>query len=863
MPHTLEIIDNKLYAYGDNAFGQLGAGHNKKTLDKILVLTNTASDDIPWIKASAGRFHSAALKADGSLWVWGDNRFSQLAQDPSIQFSNKPIRLANAPVYEDNSQTNLLTGYYFTILYQYFNKAYGFGEFQNINNAFVEQTRTIVELISNSGNEWVSVETGPKTIVALHVYDGYKFSDWSGELFSKNYIRFEALKLGDIFTLYDPGNRNRALYKKVNTFSKGRGCCKVNALCLHRMYRELVSQIPPGVLIFENNISVFDILDEEVRDSFLEPILAVKEKYGVDFAFKSAIAKQSAMTKYTGYDPWTLNALFTITGTTNTLDLMLYDSLYFSDDLEEPFNRQTLVEKISAKEVFEPYSDVDLPPYLLEKNDYEVKYSNYVLGQDENLSQLKDQYFNTTEGMNQRKVFSIPFSSTSKVGRDFYTEYPYLYKRNTVTQQVMRYTFTSRYGFGYPLYRGVEGRLTNFDTGNPEDIFYHPRKRPGSGLPGCPYIGPPKYIRELETEDSLYDHEISTHIVNLPIDETGQIISAKHILNSPYLIRYAMEQSGKAFQQAFMDPTRRITTKYDGNINSVVQNPGNDPMMFYTAIPDPNYTGIAASPPTITVFYIGTLVKNLIEILIADETSVSEAQNYFGISKVTLTVMWNTVQNATYPYKQTEKDAFAKLSSLFYNKLKNQPIIDESANEIFQTGVDTITTDQFLNYSTLQKGCTITRRGTFCSLSEGYINMPYLGAPCLTDRTDRTKLYIFGNYIDQFKLGKTLIRYETWTGDDKVTKAGNPVLTFTPQGGIIVAKDAYQEHVATVDVLFSSFDASEYRTEVQLRLPFLANYLVGNLLYGNSMQYHAMPFIYFNSIASITEKLQNIPALLR
>jgi hypothetical protein len=861
MSHTLEIVDGKLYAYGDNTFGQLGLGHNKKTIEKALVLTNTSSDNIPWINSEVGRFHSVGLKEDGSLWVWGDNRFGQLAQDIKVEFANKPIKLVMPQLENSDKKIELITGYYFTIFYQYLEAGYGFGEFENFDSDFVSQYREIVPLTPNNGiNRWVTIDTGPKTIVGLNAEGGYKYSDWSGELFSKTYVRFNSLKLGDIFTLYDPGNRDRVLYKKVRTFSKGRGCCPVNALCLHRTYKELVSNVPPNIFILENQISVFDILDPETRQDFLKPILSVKEKYGTDFVFKSAIARHINLSKYKGLDPWTMNAMFTITGSKNTLDMILYDSLYFSEDLNELLNSETTVEKISAKEVFEPYNEFDLPPYLLNRSGYDIRLSSYTLGNDTSLDLLKDTYFNAEQGMNERKIFTMPFGGTSKNGPNQYTQYPYLYKINPVTKKPMRFTFSTRYGYGIPVYRSKEGKLTDFDSDNPDDIYYDENKK-FQGVLGCPYSGEPKYIRELEQDDSLYNQELLTHIIDLPIDETGEIISAKHIINDPYLIRFSMELTGSSFKQAFMDPTKRITTKYDGNINTIIENTDGDPMMFYTLVPDPTYTGISASPPKITVFYIGELTRSLIQVLLDDNTPAREVHDYFGISKATLGQMWKLVINASYPYKNDEKSAFARLSSLFYNKLKDQAIINEFAEDVLQTGIDTISSDQFYNYGTLQKTCNIGRI-LICFFLEGKVNMPYLGASCWTDRTDRSKLIIFGNYIENFKPGKTQLRYETWSGNSIKTKAGNDVKTFTVGGGIVVAKDAYQEHVTTVDVLGASFDPSEYRTIVQLRTPFSNNYLIGNLLFRDNSQYQAMPFIYFNSIASITEKLQSIPAPL-
>lgn len=866
MPHTLEIVDGKLYAYGDNGLGQLGLGHNKRVFEKSLVLTNDPEkDSIPWVNASTGRFHSVAIKQDGSLWVWGDNRFGQLAQNIDIQLSAKPIQVLYPELEDKTKKIELITGYYFTIFYQYFEKAYGFGEFENFDTGFISQYREVVELKpNNTSNQWISIQSGPKTIIGLSVVAGYIYTDWSGELFSKTYVRFQALKIGDIFTLYDPGNRDRALYKKIQTFSKGKGCCKVNAVCLHRTYKELASVVPPNIFVLENQLSVYDMLDPIAREGFAKPVLEVRERYGTDFMFKSAISKHSAMSKYKGIDPWTLNAMFLMTESNNMLDVILYDGLFFSDDTNETLNETTVVEKISAKEVFEPYSALDLPPYLLERSGYQVKLSSFVVGQDNNINSLKDTYFDSSYGMNNRKSVSLPFSETSRNTQSSSVQYPYLYKNHPITNKPIRFSFTSRYGFGYPVFRTTDGKFTDFDGGQ---IYYATGDKHRGNIPGCIYCGIPKYIRELELNDEIYNNDLWTHVIDLPMNLSGEIIAVNHILGDPYLIKLAMEASGSSFKQAFMDPTRRITTKYNGDINSTVEDPGSDPMMFYTLVTDPNYGGIAASPPKIRVFYIGNVTRKLIELLLSDQVSAREVNDNFGISKATLSTMWGLINNATYPYNTDVKYAFARLSGLFYNKLKDQPVLNELAQDILRTGISTTSQDQFLDYSTLSKVCSYSlTRPPVCIFIENTCLDQYQGASCWTDRVDRSKLYLFGNYIDNLKEGETIIRYQTWSGDSNRTKNGTPVVLF---GGEpprpYVASDAYLEHSTSIDIVGASFDASEFLTTVQLKRPFNNNYLMGNLMFTSSLhiRYQAMPFIHFNNISPITEKLQSITAQLK
>ena len=67
--HTMAIKDNgTLWATGNNTYGQLGLGD---TSDRN-TFTQVGTDE-DWLTVSAGRNHTLALKKDGTLWAWGGN----------------------------------------------------------------------------------------------------------------------------------------------------------------------------------------------------------------------------------------------------------------------------------------------------------------------------------------------------------------------------------------------------------------------------------------------------------------------------------------------------------------------------------------------------------------------------------------------------------------------------------------------------------------------------------------------------------------------------------------------------------------------------------------------------------------------
>jgi alpha-tubulin suppressor-like RCC1 family protein len=76
--HTCVLrVDNSLWCWGNNRFGQLGVGDTNSRLTPSRV----DALGVEVAAAYAGGAHTCAVKTDGSVWCWGNNQYGQVGAD--------------------------------------------------------------------------------------------------------------------------------------------------------------------------------------------------------------------------------------------------------------------------------------------------------------------------------------------------------------------------------------------------------------------------------------------------------------------------------------------------------------------------------------------------------------------------------------------------------------------------------------------------------------------------------------------------------------------------------------------------------------------------------------------------------------
>lgn len=94
--HSLALkTDGTIWAWGRNAFGQLGDNTTDEQHTPVQVVTSNGTYLTDIVAIAGGSDHSLALKADGTVWAWGRNDYGQLG-DNTTDERHTPVQVVNS-----------------------------------------------------------------------------------------------------------------------------------------------------------------------------------------------------------------------------------------------------------------------------------------------------------------------------------------------------------------------------------------------------------------------------------------------------------------------------------------------------------------------------------------------------------------------------------------------------------------------------------------------------------------------------------------------------------------------------------------------------------------------------------------------
>ena len=148
-----------LWLSGVNAYGQLGDTTTLDAHSPIQTITGGSN----WKLVSGGIYHTAAIKTDGTLWLWGGNAYGQLGNNDYINLSS-PVQTVSA----GNNWKLVSCGEYTTAaiktdgtLWMWGNRGHGV-----LGDTHAGNVSSPVQTVS-AGNNWKLVSCGGYTTAAI------------------------------------------------------------------------------------------------------------------------------------------------------------------------------------------------------------------------------------------------------------------------------------------------------------------------------------------------------------------------------------------------------------------------------------------------------------------------------------------------------------------------------------------------------------------------------------------------------------------------------------------------------------------------------------------------------------------------